>query len=84
MGLCLVRTDACTDTLFAGNPTAVGVLPAPRAGQWMQQVAREMHLAETALLGRHPHGGALRWPTRTPQAQRSHRQPFFSRWEGRG
>jgi predicted PhzF superfamily epimerase YddE/YHI9 len=40
--------DAFTDRPFAGNPAAVCLLPAPRGDRWMQQVASEMNLSETA------------------------------------
>lgn len=63
MGLRIVQVDAFTDTPFAGNPAAVCVLPAPREDQWMQQVAREMNLSETAFLCRRPDGFDLRWFT---------------------
>jgi PhzF family phenazine biosynthesis protein len=53
MGLSIVTVDAFTDTRFAGNPAAVCVLPAGRADDdWMQKVAREMNLSETAFLRR--------------------------------
>ncbi len=63
MGRRLVQVDAFTDTLFAGNPAAVCVLPAPCEAQWMQHVAREMNLSETAFLCRRPDGFDLRWFT---------------------
>jgi PhzF family phenazine biosynthesis protein len=63
MGLHIVQVDAFTATPFAGNPAAVCVLPEPREDQWMQQVAREMNLSETAFLLRRPDGFALRWFT---------------------
>jgi PhzF family phenazine biosynthesis protein len=63
MGLRIVQVDAFTDTLFAGNPAAVCVLPGPREAQWMQHVAREMNLSETAFLYRRPDGFDLRWFT---------------------
>src|SRR5262249_3886623 len=63
MGLRIVQVDAFTDTPFAGNPAAVCVLPAPREAPWMQQVAREMNLSETAFLCRRPDGFDLRWFT---------------------
>jgi PhzF family phenazine biosynthesis protein len=65
MGLHIVQVDAFTATPFAGNPAAVCVLPAPREDQWMQQVAREMNLSETAFLLRRPDGFDLRWFTPT-------------------
>lgn len=65
MGQSVVVVDAFTDTPFSGNPAAVCVLPAPRDERWMQQVAREMNLSETAFL--HLEDGAyrLRWFTPT-------------------
>jgi PhzF family phenazine biosynthesis protein len=53
--------DAFTDRAFAGNPAAVCLLPSARDDAWMQQVAREMNLAETAFLIRRADGFDLRW-----------------------
>src|SRR5881397_1826512 len=63
MGIRIVQVDAFTSTPFAGNPAAVCVLPAPRDERWMQSVAQEMNLSETAFL--HPEGDGyrLRWFT---------------------
>jgi PhzF family phenazine biosynthesis protein len=64
MGLPIVQVDAFTDRPFAGNPAAVCVLPAPADADWMQAVAREMNLSETAFLVRRPDGDFdLRWFT---------------------
>jgi PhzF family phenazine biosynthesis protein len=63
MGLRIVQVDAFTDTPFAGNPAAVCVLPRPREAQWVQHVAREMNLSETAFLCRRSDGFDLRWFT---------------------
>ena len=63
MGLRIVQVDAFTATPFAGNPAAVCVLPAPREAPWMQHVAREMNLSETAFLCPRPDGFDLRWFT---------------------
>src|SRR2546430_174855 len=60
MGLRIVQVDAFTDTPVAGNPAAVCVLAAPCEEQWMQQVAREMNLSETAFLCRRSAGFDLR------------------------
>src|SRR2546428_10829988 len=57
------QADAFTDRPFAGNPAAVCVLPAGRDDRWMQLVAREMNLAETAFLVRRADGYDLRWFT---------------------
>lgn len=46
----IVQVDAFTDTPFTGNPAAVCLLPEARDAQWMQLVAREMNLSETAFL----------------------------------
>ena len=65
----IVQVDAFTSNPFAGNPAAVCILPAPRDADWMQRVAREMNLSETAFL--HPRTGGpdqefdLRWFTPT-------------------
>lgn len=65
MGLAIVQVDAFTDKPFAGNPAAVCILPAPRDERWMQDVAREMNLSETAFLHRQNDGYRLRWFTPT-------------------
>lgn len=57
------QVDAFADRPFAGNPAAVCLLPAPADPEWMQQVAREMNLAETAFLVRRADGFDLRWFT---------------------
>ncbi|MGH3376935.1 MAG: PhzF family phenazine biosynthesis protein [Actinoallomurus sp.] len=41
--------DAFTDRPFAGNPAAVCVLAGPAEPGWMQRVAMEMNLSETAF-----------------------------------
>jgi PhzF family phenazine biosynthesis protein len=65
MPLPIVQVDAFTDRPFSGNPAAVCLLPAPADPQWMQDVAREMNLAETAFLVRRSDGFDLRWFTPT-------------------
>ena len=60
--ICVV--DAFTTERFRGNPAAVCILTAPAPGAWMQKVAGEMNLSETAFLVRRPDGGwDLRWFT---------------------
>jgi PhzF family phenazine biosynthesis protein len=63
MGQPIVQVDAFTDTLFSGNPAVVCILDQPAPDHWMQQVAREMNLSETAFLYRHNDGFNLRWFT---------------------
>ncbi len=63
MSLPLLQIDAFTDTPFSGNPAAVCVLDDKRDDSWMQRVAREMNLSETAFLLPHQDGWNLRWFT---------------------
>ena len=65
MPLPIVQVDAFTSEPFSGNPAAVCVLPEARDEVWMQLVAREMNLAETAFLTRIADGFNLRWFTPT-------------------
>jgi PhzF family phenazine biosynthesis protein len=63
MPLPLYVIDAFSAAPFAGNPAAVCLLDRPRDDGWMQQVASEMNLSETAFpvpAGDHWH---LRWFT---------------------
>jgi PhzF family phenazine biosynthesis protein len=46
----IVWVDSFTSDAFAGNPAAVCFLPGEREAAWMQRVARELNLAETAFL----------------------------------
>ncbi len=59
----IVQVDAFTNIPFAGNPAAVCVLTEPRDERWMQQVACEMNLSETAFLLPERDGYRLRWFT---------------------
>jgi PhzF family phenazine biosynthesis protein len=59
----IVQVDAFADRPFTGNPAAVCILDAPRDERWMQQVAAEMNLSETAFLHAIADGWALRWFT---------------------
>ncbi|AFY44377.1 PhzF family phenazine biosynthesis protein [Nostoc sp. PCC 7107] len=59
----ITQVDAFTNKPFAGNPAAVCVLPAPKSDRWMQQVAQEMNLSETAFLVKQDDGFSLRWFT---------------------
>jgi PhzF family phenazine biosynthesis protein len=61
----LFHVDAFTDRPFAGNPAAVCLLPAWRDERWLQAVAREMNLSETAFLVKQPDHFDLRWFTPT-------------------
>jgi PhzF family phenazine biosynthesis protein len=65
MGLRITQIDAFTERAFAGNPAAVCLLEQPREDSWMQLVAREMNLSETAFLLPRDGGFGLRWFTPT-------------------
>ena len=59
----IVQVDAFTDRPFGGNPAAVCLLSAAADAGWMQNVAREMNLSETAFLVPCTDGFQLRWFT---------------------
>jgi len=65
MGLPIFQVDAFTDKPFRGNPAAVCILSEPREDRWMQDVAAEMNLSETAFLLKEGDGFRLRWFTPT-------------------
>ena len=59
----IFQVDAFTDKPFAGNPAAVCILDESRDQGWMQLVAREMNLSETAFLTLEDGAYGLRWFT---------------------
>ena len=60
----LLQVDAFTSSPFRGNPAAVCLLDREREDAWLQNVAAEMNLSETAfLLPRGEDGFVLRWFT---------------------
>jgi PhzF family phenazine biosynthesis protein len=63
MGVPIYQVDAFTEKPFSGNPAAVCLLPSPREAAWMQAVAKEMNLSETAFLLKQEDGYNLRWFT---------------------
>jgi len=63
----IIQVDAFTNRPFSGNPAAVCVLEELKDGPWMQDIAREMNLSETAFLIERPEGFDLRWFT--PEAE---------------
>lgn len=70
MPIPLLQVDAFTNCQYAGNPAGVCLLDAPRDPEWMQAVAAEMNVAETAFLV--PRGDAaydLRWFTPTVEVR---------------
>jgi predicted PhzF superfamily epimerase YddE/YHI9 len=63
----LLQIDAFTSTPWRGNPAAVCLLDTPRDDAWLQAVASEMNLSETAFLWRRSDGFDLRWFTPTTE-----------------
>ncbi len=61
----LYQVDAFTDVPFKGNPAAVCLLEDPAPDDWMQALAAEMNLSETAFLlpETEKDGWSLRWFT---------------------
>lgn len=64
--------DSFTDVAFRGNPAGVCILAAPTSEDWMQAVASELNLAETAFAA--PRAGStsdydLRWFTPTTEVE---------------
>lgn len=62
-GVPIYQVDAFTDRPFAGNPAAVCLLDSEPDASWMQSVAAEMNLSETAFVRRVDDGFSLRWFT---------------------
>jgi predicted PhzF superfamily epimerase YddE/YHI9 len=65
MGIKIFQVDAFADEPFTGNPAAVCVLEKEAPERWMQNVASEMNLSETAFLYSLGEGYNLRWFTPT-------------------
>lgn len=65
----IVQIDAFADRAFTGNPAAVCILQGAAPEAWMQDVAMEMNLSETAFLHPHEDGWRLRWFTPAAEVQ---------------
>ena len=64
MPISIYQVDAFTTEPFAGNPAGVCLLEAAMPADWMQAVAMEMNLSETAFIVRREDGDFdLRWFT---------------------
>lgn len=63
----IYQVDAFTNQAFAGNPAAVCILEEAQHESWMQHVAREMNLSETAFLFKEKNDYNLRWFTPTTE-----------------
>jgi PhzF family phenazine biosynthesis protein len=65
MGVPIFQVDAFTKKPFGGNPAGVCILPGPGDTGWMQTVAKEMNLSETAFLYKQKKDFYLCWFTPT-------------------
>jgi predicted PhzF superfamily epimerase YddE/YHI9 len=67
----ILGIDAFTSERFRGNPAAVCLLDEPADEGWMQSIAFEMNLSETAFVVPQPDGHAfgLRWFTPTQEVE---------------
>ncbi len=63
MSIPIYQVDAFANAPFSGNPAAVCLLSGPADAEWMQHVASEMNLSETAFLSSLDDGHRLRWFT---------------------
>lgn len=63
MTIPIYQVDAFTSSAFSGNPAAICLLTAPQPASWMQAVALEMNLSETAFLVPEDDAYQLRWFT---------------------
>ena len=62
MSFRLFHVDAFTQFPFSGNPAAVCILPSPADETWMQRVASEINLSETAFIVKKDSGSYfIRW-----------------------
>jgi PhzF family phenazine biosynthesis protein len=69
MGQSIIIVDAFAEKPFTGNPAAVCLLDRPVDEKWMQLVAREMNLSETAFLLPEDDAFRLRWFTPTVEVE---------------
>jgi PhzF family phenazine biosynthesis protein len=69
MAIEIFKADAFTEKPFGGNPAGVCLLPGPADAEWMQKVAREMNVSETAFLYEEKGGYNLRWFTPTVEVE---------------
>ena len=63
MGVSIMTIDAFANGPFTGNPAAVCLLEDARDEVWMQNLAMEMNLSETAFVVPRDSGFDLRWFT---------------------
>ncbi len=69
MAIPIFQVDAFAEEPFKGNPAGVCLPPGPADAAWMQSVAAEMNLAETAFPLPEGDGFRLRWFTPKVEVQ---------------
>lgn len=69
MGFRLTQVDAFSDCPFSGNPAGVCILTQKVSDSWMQSLASEMNLSETAFVERKENIFKLRWFTPTAEVE---------------
>jgi PhzF family phenazine biosynthesis protein len=57
----IIQVDTFVENGCRGNAAAVCVLPGPAEPSWMQSIAHEMNVSETAFFYRESNGFNLRW-----------------------
>lgn len=65
----IYQVDAFTEKAFGGNPAAVCLLEIPEKSSWMQNVAHEMNLSETAFVWPDGQDFQIRWYTPEVEVQ---------------
>ena len=63
MSIKIYQVDAFANEPFTGNPACVCLMEDERPDAWLQSVAAEMNLSETAFVWRKPDGFHIRWFT---------------------
>lgn len=57
----VIHVDTFIEERLRGNEAAVCPVPGPREASWMQRIARQMNVSETAFFYRESDGFNLRW-----------------------
>ena len=76
----LYQVDAFASQPFKGNPAAVCLLEGPEPDDWMQGLAAEMNLSETAFLLPEEDAWQLRWFTPTTEVDLCGHATLASAW----
>jgi PhzF family phenazine biosynthesis protein len=63
MNIKIYQVDAFTEKAFKGNPAGVCILEKEMPDEWMQGIAKEMNLSETAFIKKDGEIYSLRWFT---------------------